>query len=791
VSFSPRIRRVLQAALLSAGIAAAAPAERLVAESDPPAAELPTEAQLDRAIRRGLDYLYKVQRPRGEWVSSHSRRHPGGTTSLALLAALASGEDAARKELTAALTYVGGVQPGTVYARSLRAMVYARLEGEDFARRLAEDTAWLAQTQSAHNGGWGYGPGHPATRQRRTWTDASNSQLAILALRCAAEAGAKVPSIVWKKACAFWTGSQNADGGWGYEPPGGTGFRLQGSSYGSMTAAGVASLLTCVDFWAAGAAAPGRDSLTAASRAVERGLAWLESNYALDRIPKYVWGQNWVYYYYYLHCFSRAADAAGLRTLAGSDWYGQMVRILLSRQRRNGSWGGDPRSVRSEEGEALLQTCFALLAIAEARKPVLLSRMTGPAAGSQSPRDAAQLLRRLSRMQRRGVTWQRVAPDAPQEVLAEASLLYLDLSAKDETSPDTAAQRNANIRRFVLGGGTLLVQAGERAEPVQEALLELFEEYDYRASALPADHGAFQLRHRIPPADRPQVIGIGDHCRTRIFVAVSDLSGAWHRGKYDQRPGAFQFAANLASYATAGADLPGKLAARRPRPAAPQAARFATVARVRHGGDWHTNPLAMEKLSDVLRRAVNLAIREAAPVDLRTGVPSNVTLLWMTGSLPVELAAAQREHLKRYVLDGGTLWVDSAVGKAAFAESVTSILRETFGPGSLLRLAPTSPLITGEFCGGVGSDLRRVRYTPAAAGEADEPEPPVLYAIAIRDRLAVIVSPYGITCAVEGHPTWGASGLCTADARRLAANVVLYAACRQPLPAAADAHKPE
>jgi hypothetical protein len=41
--------------------------------------------------------------------------------------------------------------------------------------------------------------------------------------------------------------------------------------------------------------------------------------------------------------------------------------------------------------------------------------------------------------------------------------------------------------------------------------------------------------------------------------------------------------------------------------------------------------------------------------------------------------------------------------------------------------------------------------------------------------VAVVLSRYGITCPVEGHPAYGQESLATDDARRLAANVLLYA----------------
>jgi len=50
-----------------------------------------------------------------------------------------------------------------------------------------------------------------------------------------------------------------------------------------------------------------------------------------------------------------------------------------------------------------------------------------------------------------------------------------------------------------------------------------------------------------------------------------------------------------------------------------------------------------------------------------------------------------------------------------------------------------------------------------------------LQGVDLGGRFAVIFSKVGITCGVDGSPVYGAIGLTSDDARRVAANVVLYA----------------
>ena len=56
---------------------------------------------------------------------------------------------------------------------------------------------------------------------------------------------------------------------------------------------------------------------------------------------------------------------------------------------------------------------------------------------------------------------------------------------------------------------------------------------------------------------------------------------------------------------------------------------------------------------------------------------------------------------------------------------------------------------------------------------------PEIWQVQIKGRIAVVLSRHGLACPVEGLPTYGCKGLARDDARRLVANVVLYAASRR------------
>lgn len=725
-----------------------------------------TDEHVDRAVAKGLKFLFSVQAADGTWDTRHKKGYEGGTEALALLTALTASRSQRPDDdrLQAALKHLDALTPQTVYVRAFRTMVYARMPAKDYGAPLKADAAWLAKHQG-RSGGWSYGPKHSMARLEPDRTDSSNTQLAVLALREAAERGAVLPKALWLGVGKFWTSSQNSDGGWGYVPPSPTGTRLKGSSHGSMAAAGVASLLSLLDSgWATA------DD----QKALGNGFAWLTKNYSVQGVPGWVWLPSSQWPYYYLWTLARAYNHAGVRDIGSHSWYRELVAEVLSHQRPDGSWS------TAAEGEppkdAVVRTCFALLALMQARAPVLAGELGGRAGTLGA---MAGMTRWLGASFGRPATWGALAAaDGPRK-FAETPLLYIDVRSRAELQ----ALPGKAIQDFVLGGGTVVVNTPASSKvtaAVQEYFLTLFQRFEYVARPIPVDHPIWDVYSPIAPESRPKIIDVFDACRTRIFILADGIGKHWSRSASgsSSRTVLTRLAVNLLLYTT-NLDPPrSRLARPRPAPTTQPsggARSLAAVARVRHAGGWAACPTALYQLSRVLTEAVSLAVQPQPAVDLNKDVPSGVHVLWMTGSRDPKLSAEQKALLKKYVESGGTLFVDSAVGRDEFANAVGSMLETIFGAGCLQELGPKHPLITGEFGGGLGSDIRKVRYTRDAGKGQAEKEITGVMGVQVSGRLAVIFSHLGVTCGLEGLPTYGCAGFAPDDARRLAANVILYA----------------
>jgi len=775
-------RSCAAAALCAAGVLAAASAASPGAAPVP----LPDEASVDSAIRRGLGFVFAAQGPEGQILTRHAETHPGAVEALAVVTALLAGADPDQRNVAAAIDYVRRAQPETVCAMALRVLMLAHVRQEDDLDQIEHDVAWLVRY--GHLGGWGSGPGHPADLYRPRRTDTVNSCLALRALTEAREVGATLPGSVLKQARAYWAKARNKDGGWGYEPRSDPAGRVLQDSLAPTTAAGVGAL------FALERARLERDDISrgdVSAAAVDRSVIgpardWLAAHYGLQTIPGAPLGKSDGWYYPYLLSFILAADAAGQQTIGAEDdpWLSRMAAALLTAQRSDGRWPAADGTTESQlppdarVGFDVVRTCLGTLALVRCHGDLLVNKLMLSKAErkdvltARDALDAQNLARWYERSHRRAVAWRAVAPTAPHEQFAQAAILYMNVHG-DFTMPKALASR---IVYYVRNGGTILVHVPGNDLALARKAADHFVDLlpDYHAARLPDDHPVYSIRSAIPPDKQPIITGVGDYCRTRIFIVSGDLSEAWHRNLHKTRGEAFELVGNIALYGTNGQPLRSRFYRPRPRPAKP--AKTIPIARIIHAGDYNTNPLASARLSDVLIDALSIGV-QARPATKLAEAPSpkDVTVLWLTGTRPARLSLAARTRLKAYIQEGGTLLADPATGTEEFFNDAKTMIEDMF-PGKLERVPADSAILTGKFAGGIGADVTEAAYTTSPGAETPKPSLPEIWQVRNEGRVAVVLSRHGLACPVEGLPTYGCKGLARDDARRLVANVLLYAA---------------
>jgi len=731
-----------------------------------------TREEVERAIKGGVRYLLKQQRPDGSWpeIDDDART---GTTSLVTLALLTAGESPDAPHIQKSLEFLRKFDPGqldSVYSVSLQTMVFAAAKPKEDIVRIQANVDWLQDAQlkpgdhSPWPGSWSY----KSTKTRHG--DNSNSQYALLGLNAATEVGVKVKPEVWALAREYWKRYQLADGSWSYTPDANNG------ATASMTCAGISSLVISglkrfrgverlvgerdVEDCGRGGADPN----------LQAGINWMSTHFMVGQ--NFGASQQWKYYY--LYGLERTGRLSGLRFFGDHDWYREGAEELVHDQDKlDGFWRGT-----QYERYPVISTSFALLFLAKGRSPVVINKLRhGPGADwNNDVDDVRNLVGAVSRDWNHLLTWQVVDPNVARvEDMLQAPIAFIN----GHQAPTFDARGKQNLREFVEQGGFLFAEAccgkAEFDRGFRALMKEVFPDPDYNLHALSPDHAVWRSKYALDPNDHA-LLGIEHGCRTVVVYSPSDLSCDWNQ--IESQPDlprvtkSTRVGQNIVDYAT-GRELPAdKLSTPEVKDFKAQPPRRGAlrIAKLRHAGDWNIAPLAIPNLTTTLRDKLKIDVvinhKELFPTD-----PNLVhyPLIYIHGRAALtfdeEAKAALRKHLDP---GGGTLFADAACGSPAFDVAFRKFVAELLPGNALVPIPRDDELYTTK----VHYDLTDVRYSQAAGGGKDLPQ---LEGVKINGRWAVIYSKYDIGCALERHQGLDCKGYTYESAMRIAANIVVYA----------------
>ena len=749
-----------------------------------------TAQQVREAIDRGVSYLKEQQRrtdpPWGDYGI-----FPGGVTGLCTLALLNSGVEPDDPQVRRALEYLRGQRLNTTYAVSLQTMALCKSGRKLDLAKIKQNVVWLEGKQiqqGKRKGGWSYGS--------RGGGDNSNSQFALLALHEAERAGVKARSKTWRLAKAYWEDCQNIDGSWGY---------YKGvSGTGSMTCAGIASLVITTDMVQQSNAKAEGDRVRCCQQpeaeddGVRRGLDWLGRNFSASSNPG-TRGSTWLLYY--LYGVERAGRLTTRRFIGGHDWYREGSDWLVRRQNRlSGSWKG----AGPDESNELIGTSMALLFLSKGRRPVLMAKLEHAPGNdwNQHRGDVNNLTRYVEPRWKLDLTWQVIDVDAAKvDDLLQSPVLYL--CGNSSPLPKGAVEQRrlaGKLRDYLDRGGFLFAEAycgGTGFDKgFRQLMKQVFLEPEYRLHLLEPEHPIWHAEEKVAAEHLRPLWGIEFGCRTSVVYAspkAPSLSCLWElsRGGREQEftpavkrqiDAALAIGINVLAYAT-NRELKGKeeflttpTAGQTDDPV--DRARL-SIAKLRHPGGCDAAPRALVNLMETAGRELKLR------VDARQNL-INITdealfdhcLVFMHGRHQFRLTEGERRQLKTYVERGGVLFADSICASQAFTKSFRREMAAIFGDGRLEPIPTNDPMLTRTYG---GFDLKTVtRRDPqrrAAGGPlkaTSRKEPPKLEGIRLDDRWAVVFSQYDLSCALEKHDSLECHGYVREDAARIGLNVLLY-----------------
>jgi len=717
----------------------------LVAASARAAAPPADPRRIDTAIAAAERFLAGRIGPDGRCAGEFPEGNPrfGGKTGLCLYALLSAKAEARRQPVKRALAWLTDAKLTGTYAVAMRACALATLGDDRYRAPLADDVRWLVKAAS-RKGAYSYTSF--ADAEPETPYDNSNSQMAVLGVWAGAGRGIEVPPAYWRNVERHWAGEQHK-GGWGYHSRCETARR---KTYGSMTAAGLATMFACFDNLHAGqfvrCAASGR------YKPIDDGLNWLAENFSVDANPGL--GANW--FHYWLFCVERVGLASGLKHFGRHDWYAAGAERLLETQNGDGSWSA---------GDRVGQTAFALLFLVHGRNPVAFNKLRYKGKWNARPRDLANLTRFLSHTFERPVSWQIIDADAPLAGWHDAPVLYISGAGPCELT-DTQIGR---IQNFVLRGGMVLSEAacssGSFTLDMQRIYRRLFP--DYPLKPLPEDHPIYNLSFTPPGAGGLQ--GVSNGVRLLALHAPHELSLALQLGRTADKP-VFELLGNFHLFATDKGTLRPRGARGWPVPEKFTPRRTLHVARVRYKGNYDPEPLAWKRLAILMGNRYRIRLVVADPMDIIMLDPQKHPVAAMTGTGDFALSEAERAMLKHYLASGGTLIIDAAGGSRAFAKAAEK---------HVLALADggRARLIASHVIAGGPAKIKQVRYRrdfALALGEARRQAR--LRGVLMGDRLAIVFSPEDLTAALVGYPGYRIRGYDPDTAVDLMTNILCHLA---------------
>jgi hypothetical protein len=746
---------------------------------------------IDAAVRRAVNHLYSTQKndnwetvsvPEDDGAAKVTGAQWGGLTAMATYALLAAGESPQDPRVAKAIAWLNKAQISGTYAMGMKLQIWNYIERLTPQQKdvLKKDATLLLGAVKTGGGKAGnLGLYHYWLDPTKGDYDHSTSNYGVLGMWAAAQQNLEVPTKFWEIVDDAWRKNQNANGGWSY-------YKTPQDNHPvnmSMTGAGVATLFITQDMLSEGRGGECKGSVD--DKNLAAGLKWLSDNYSKSLAE----GLN----LYAMYNIERVGTASGYKYFGTVDWYKDGAARLLKAQQKDGSWPGGYGGVAS--------TTWAILFLTKGRAPVMMNKLeyalgekaTTPANWNQRPRDVANLARWAGKQLEKELNWQIVNLKVGVEDLHDSPILYIAGNQNLNFSKDDRAK----LRQYVEQGGLILGHADCNSPAFTSSFMklgqELFENrYEWRD--LPRDHLIYSAHFSGKQWPQiPTVRGLSNGARELMLVIpANDPARYWQIKNFTskQTEPLAELATNIYLYALDKSELQGRYKGQtwlvRRNDKVPTAATV-KVARLDYGGNWDPEPAGWRRLANLLHneRGVDLTVE---PVKLGDGkLKANKSadkskpgggykVAHLTGTHRLKLNDKQRQELKQFVADGGTLLVDAAGGSAGdFKESVEAELQLTFDNAAK---ALGAPLPANHAVYTVGGDkLDRVTYRPFAKRLlANGMNTPRLRGIDVAGgRTGVFYSPEDLSVGLVGMSIDGIYGYDPEDATDLVANIVLLA----------------
>jgi hypothetical protein len=719
----------------------------------------------------------------GSWQGHEDQG--AGLTSLIVLALLSSGRSPNDAEVARAMEYLRREKPRKVYEASLQCMALCACQPGRDRDLIERNIAWLIRAQQRNDGGWGYG-------QEFGISDESNTQFAVLALWEASRVGIEIPVDTLQRAKTYWMTQMLAGGTWGY--------RQERSPRGSMTCAGIASMIILEEALVSmDATVDGEQILCCGNGREERAydpavsIEWLANNFSVNDNPGF---REW--YMYYMYALERVGRLTGQRFIGNHDWYREGAEAIL---RRRDSVGGKMRGGNAETEVAA--TAMALLFLSKGKRQVVIGHLQHGVKPQSTDwnrhrRSVQHLTGHIEQAWKRDLAWQSLRIQrATLADLLETPVLFISGSDEFIITP----QQRRLLKEYVDQGGFIFAEAchgdGCRGEAFEESFrreMELI--FDKTLQKLPPTHPIWSAEVRVNPEALPEgfwLYGLEACCRTSVVLSPSSLSCRWDLSKpygakqsypkkvRDQIDNAVKIGLNVVAYAT-GRELKDKLEAvqilQTDQGRQAQERGSLAIAKIMHSGGGDETPKSLANLLELYRRETKAMVDPKTP-KLAANSPEldKYPIAYIHGRTKFVFSDEELKGIRRHFENGGVILGDAICGAEEFVDSVRREFSRALPDAIWRTLPPDHPLMLKEGPGGF--DLRNVALIDPTTGGNDlknarREGPAEIEALEWNGRFVVLFSPNDLSCALESKHSLQCRGYTREDAFRIGMNMLLY-----------------
>ena len=498
-------------------------------------------------------------------------------------------------------------------------------------------------------------------------------------------------------------------------------------------------------------------------KVLSKGFSWLEKHFSVTTHPGM---GHW--YYYYMYAIERAGMISGLKKIGKFDWYRLGAAELINKQNKKGYWDNN------------IQTSFALLFLAKGDKPVLIQKLKTNADWNRNHHDLENLTNFIGDSFGKPTTWQIADLDWSVEKLCQAPIIII--SGHD--FPDFTKKEIRKLKKYVeKGNGTIIFEACCGSKKYIKGFRKFIKKAwpDQKLRKLQIDHPIYSSKHKLDKTYN--VYGLGSSCRTSIFFCKKALSVLWelknipNRSKY-----AFQLGENICAYATGDNHLREKLeVVELPADEKESAERVAEIprgavqiARLIHAGDYNADPNAVVNLAKLIRKETKIdVVARSRHIKVTSKKLYEFPVVFMTGHSKFEYNRAEIKALRKYLKKGGFLIASNCCGGKTFDLYFRKMVQKLFPDAEFVKLPKNHPIYTGK----TGIKLGEMKYRKILAKKLKSrgTNQPVLEAIIIDGRAAIVYCKYDFCCGLEGDNPFACKGYDDESSKKLALAIFLYA----------------